>query len=156
MISSVKCVSLSCMSVVWQAGGSTGLLMDLAANEKAVHSDFFNGKNVFRIYTFAPGTISQSTETTWCAHKILRKPWLWLFKDFEDTVYIHLLYLYLYLTCMYTQTHKSMPDEINNILPLFAAVAWKPFVTETLLTWCISSISAMLHVPANEMTSYTI
>lgn len=27
-----------------QAGGSTGLLMDLAANEKAVHADFFNGK----------------------------------------------------------------------------------------------------------------
>uniref|UniRef100_A0A8C9RG12 COP9 signalosome complex subunit 9 n=1 Tax=Scleropages formosus TaxID=113540 RepID=A0A8C9RG12_SCLFO len=26
-----------------QAGGSTGLLMDLAANEKAVHPDFFNG-----------------------------------------------------------------------------------------------------------------
>ncbi|XP_007470027.1 PREDICTED: myeloma-overexpressed gene 2 protein homolog [Lipotes vexillifer] len=25
-----------------QAGGSTGLLMDLAANEKAVHADFFN------------------------------------------------------------------------------------------------------------------
>ncbi|KAM8849738.1 COP9 signalosome complex subunit 9 isoform 2-T2 [Spinachia spinachia] len=25
-----------------EAGGSTGLLMDLAANEKAVHSDFFN------------------------------------------------------------------------------------------------------------------
>lgn len=29
-----------------QAGGSTGLLMDLAANEKAVHADFFNGKDV--------------------------------------------------------------------------------------------------------------
>ncbi|EDL39999.1 mCG20113, isoform CRA_c [Mus musculus] len=27
-----------------EAGGSTGLLMDLAANEKAVHADFFNGK----------------------------------------------------------------------------------------------------------------
>uniref|UniRef100_A0A3P9K2G9 COP9 signalosome complex subunit 9 n=1 Tax=Oryzias latipes TaxID=8090 RepID=A0A3P9K2G9_ORYLA len=27
-----------------EAGGSSGLLMDLAANEKAVHSDFFNGK----------------------------------------------------------------------------------------------------------------
>uniref|UniRef100_A0A7N4NM54 COP9 signalosome complex subunit 9 n=1 Tax=Sarcophilus harrisii TaxID=9305 RepID=A0A7N4NM54_SARHA len=26
-----------------EAGGSTGLLMDLAANEKAVHADFFNG-----------------------------------------------------------------------------------------------------------------
>uniref|UniRef100_A0A8C9ZER1 COP9 signalosome complex subunit 9 n=1 Tax=Sander lucioperca TaxID=283035 RepID=A0A8C9ZER1_SANLU len=26
-----------------EAGGSSGLLMDLAANEKAVHSDFFNG-----------------------------------------------------------------------------------------------------------------
>ncbi|KAJ1089854.1 hypothetical protein NDU88_002998, partial [Pleurodeles waltl] len=26
-----------------EAGGSTGLLMDLAANEKAVHSDFYNG-----------------------------------------------------------------------------------------------------------------
>lgn len=26
-----------------QAGGSSGLLMDLAANEKDVHSDFFNG-----------------------------------------------------------------------------------------------------------------
>ncbi|XP_077866863.1 COP9 signalosome complex subunit 9-like isoform X1 [Saccoglossus kowalevskii] len=25
-------------------GGSAGLLMDLAANEKAVHGDFFNGK----------------------------------------------------------------------------------------------------------------
>lgn len=35
---------LNCMSCFWQAGGSTGLLMDLAANEKAVHSDFFNGK----------------------------------------------------------------------------------------------------------------
>lgn len=56
-------------------------------------------------------SLSQQT-TTWCAHKILRKPWLWSFKDFEDTVYIHLLYLYP-LTCMYTQTHKSMPDEIN-------------------------------------------
>lgn len=33
-----------CVCVLWQAGGSTGLLMDLAANEKAVHSDFFNGK----------------------------------------------------------------------------------------------------------------
>lgn len=31
-------------AVCWQAGGSTGLLMDLAANEKAVHSDFFNGE----------------------------------------------------------------------------------------------------------------
>uniref|UniRef100_A0A670JIR0 COP9 signalosome complex subunit 9 n=2 Tax=Episquamata TaxID=1329912 RepID=A0A670JIR0_PODMU len=27
-----------------EAGGSTGLLMDLAANEKAVHADFFNSK----------------------------------------------------------------------------------------------------------------
>ena len=27
-----------------QAGGSSALLMDLAANEKSVHSDFFNGK----------------------------------------------------------------------------------------------------------------
>ncbi|XP_035400923.1 COP9 signalosome complex subunit 9 isoform X1 [Cygnus atratus] len=27
-----------------EAGGSTGLLMDLAANEKAVHADFFNGE----------------------------------------------------------------------------------------------------------------
>ncbi|XP_015835192.1 uncharacterized protein LOC100302525 isoform X2 [Tribolium castaneum] len=25
-----------------EAGGSSGLLMDLAANEKAVHADFFN------------------------------------------------------------------------------------------------------------------
>lgn len=28
-----------------QAGGSGALLMDLAANEKAVHADFFNGEN---------------------------------------------------------------------------------------------------------------
>ncbi|XP_029472489.1 COP9 signalosome complex subunit 9 isoform X1 [Rhinatrema bivittatum] len=27
-----------------EAGGSTGLLMDLAANEKAVHADFFNAR----------------------------------------------------------------------------------------------------------------
>lgn len=31
--------------LILQAGGSTGLLMDLAANEKAVHADFFNGKS---------------------------------------------------------------------------------------------------------------
>lgn len=31
-----------------EAGGSTGLLMDLAANEKAVHADFFNdSENLF-------------------------------------------------------------------------------------------------------------
>lgn len=35
------------MFVFRQAGGSTGLLMDLAANEKAVHADFFNGKGSF-------------------------------------------------------------------------------------------------------------
>lgn len=34
----------NCVCFLRQAGGSTGLLMDLAANEKAVHSDFFNGK----------------------------------------------------------------------------------------------------------------
>uniref|UniRef100_A0A3B4XEB5 COP9 signalosome complex subunit 9 n=1 Tax=Seriola lalandi dorsalis TaxID=1841481 RepID=A0A3B4XEB5_SERLL len=33
-----------------QAGGSTGLLMDLAANEKAVHADFFNGKDFFHLF----------------------------------------------------------------------------------------------------------
>eukprot|EP00058_Branchiostoma_floridae_P007636 XP_002593124.1 hypothetical protein BRAFLDRAFT_209699 [Branchiostoma floridae] len=27
-----------------EAGGSGGLMMELAANEKAVHSDFFNGE----------------------------------------------------------------------------------------------------------------
>lgn len=27
-----------------QAGGPSNLLMDLAANEKAVHADFFNGE----------------------------------------------------------------------------------------------------------------
>lgn len=27
-----------------EAGGSTGLLMDLAANEKDVHADFYNGE----------------------------------------------------------------------------------------------------------------
>uniref|UniRef100_A0A672Q7G3 COP9 signalosome complex subunit 9 n=1 Tax=Sinocyclocheilus grahami TaxID=75366 RepID=A0A672Q7G3_SINGR len=32
-----------------EAGGSTGLLMDLAANEKAVHSDFFNDLFTFPV-----------------------------------------------------------------------------------------------------------
>ena len=45
----IEFVPLSCMFVLWQAGGSTGLLMDLAANEKAVHPDFFNGKQSFHI-----------------------------------------------------------------------------------------------------------
>lgn len=31
-------VPLSCMFAVWQAGGTTGLLMDLAANKEAVHA----------------------------------------------------------------------------------------------------------------------
>lgn len=47
-----------CAAVCWQAGGSSGLLMDLAANEKAVHADFFNGK------TQLPLRLS---ETTACA-----------------------------------------------------------------------------------------
>uniref|UniRef100_A0A7N4PRT4 COP9 signalosome complex subunit 9 n=1 Tax=Sarcophilus harrisii TaxID=9305 RepID=A0A7N4PRT4_SARHA len=41
-----------------EAGGSTGLLMDLAANEKAVHADFFNGKDadcgVTALFLMAP------------------------------------------------------------------------------------------------------
>ena len=32
------------MIPLFQAGGSSALLMDLAANEKSVHSDFFNGQ----------------------------------------------------------------------------------------------------------------
>lgn len=32
-----------------KAGGSTGLLMDLAANEKDVHADFFNGKQMLQL-----------------------------------------------------------------------------------------------------------
>uniref|UniRef100_A0A8C5HDI2 COP9 signalosome complex subunit 9 n=1 Tax=Gouania willdenowi TaxID=441366 RepID=A0A8C5HDI2_GOUWI len=35
-----------------EAGGSSGLLMDLAANEKAVHSDFFNGKTKILSFTW--------------------------------------------------------------------------------------------------------
>lgn len=31
-------------SITFQAGGSSALLMDLAANEKSVHADFYNGK----------------------------------------------------------------------------------------------------------------
>uniref|UniRef100_A0A8D0X274 COP9 signalosome complex subunit 9 n=1 Tax=Sus scrofa TaxID=9823 RepID=A0A8D0X274_PIG len=37
-----------------EAGGSTGLLMDLAANEKAVHADFFNGKDAGWAASFSP------------------------------------------------------------------------------------------------------
>ena len=41
------CLSAGPLGSLWaaaraEAGGSTGLLMDLAANEKAVHADFFN------------------------------------------------------------------------------------------------------------------
>lgn len=50
---------LTCMFLLWQAGGSTGLLMDLAANEKAVHSDFFNGKDYFTCLTAPSFTITQ-------------------------------------------------------------------------------------------------
>lgn len=32
------------ITVYLQAGGSSALLMDLAAQEKSVHADFFNGK----------------------------------------------------------------------------------------------------------------
>lgn len=31
-----------------QAGGSSGLLIDLTANEKAVHADFFNGNQFLK------------------------------------------------------------------------------------------------------------
>lgn len=41
------------MFVFLQAGGSTGLLMDLAANEKSVHADFFNGNDMFLFITYS-------------------------------------------------------------------------------------------------------
>lgn len=33
-----------CSPIISKAGGTSGLLMDLAANEKDVHADFYNGK----------------------------------------------------------------------------------------------------------------
>lgn len=36
--------------IIRQAGGPSNLLMDLAANEKAVHADFFNGMYPFSTY----------------------------------------------------------------------------------------------------------
>ncbi|KAL4635848.1 myeloma-overexpressed protein 2-like [Arapaima gigas] len=47
-----------------EAGGSTALLMDLAANEKAVHTDFCNGETyswppMARARTRAPGPVTQ-------------------------------------------------------------------------------------------------
>lgn len=36
--------------IFYQAGASSaGILMDLAANEKDVHSDFFNGKTIIKL-----------------------------------------------------------------------------------------------------------
>ena len=35
--------------LILQAGGSSALLMDLAANEKSVHGDFFNGKSTLTV-----------------------------------------------------------------------------------------------------------
>uniref|UniRef100_A0A3B4A4F7 COP9 signalosome complex subunit 9 n=1 Tax=Periophthalmus magnuspinnatus TaxID=409849 RepID=A0A3B4A4F7_9GOBI len=37
-----------------EAGGSTGLLMDLSANEKAVHADFFNGNSSSTLFMYSP------------------------------------------------------------------------------------------------------
>lgn len=45
----MSCPNLRCTKSfisLLQAGGTAGLLMDLAANEKAVHSDFFNGEKI--------------------------------------------------------------------------------------------------------------
>lgn len=35
------------IKLFFKAGGSNSLIMDLAANEKAVHADFFNGSKTF-------------------------------------------------------------------------------------------------------------
>lgn len=35
-----------------QPGSGSGLLMDLAANEKDVHADFFNGESILQNYEF--------------------------------------------------------------------------------------------------------
>uniref|UniRef100_A0AAQ4S4S3 COP9 signalosome complex subunit 9 n=1 Tax=Gasterosteus aculeatus aculeatus TaxID=481459 RepID=A0AAQ4S4S3_GASAC len=47
-----------------EAGGSTGLLMDLAANEKAVHSDFFNVKQCLYIHTTSHCLLFPKSKTT--------------------------------------------------------------------------------------------
>ena len=39
--------------IIVQAGGSSALLMDLAAQEKSVHADFFNGMSlILWIFTY--------------------------------------------------------------------------------------------------------
>lgn len=44
LVSSNFSTNMLCMFLfLLKAGGSSGLLMDLAANEKDVHADFFNG-----------------------------------------------------------------------------------------------------------------
>lgn len=45
----MKCVTC----FILQAGGSSALLMDLAANEKSVHADFFNGMLVHLLVVFS-------------------------------------------------------------------------------------------------------
>lgn len=47
-----------------KAGGSTGLLMDLAANEKDVHADFFNGMLIVHIF-FAVITMNHFVWPFW-------------------------------------------------------------------------------------------
>lgn len=65
------------MFVLWQAGGSTGLLMDLAANEKAVHADFFNGKGFFtyvqltKYYIHTQQTDAQNCSFRFCLHFVI-------------------------------------------------------------------------------------
>lgn len=53
---------------LFQAGGPSNLLMDLAANEKAVHADFFNGvyKNYIDwiFYVLNVNTYSLASTTT--------------------------------------------------------------------------------------------
>uniref|UniRef100_A0A8C2NJ10 COP9 signalosome complex subunit 9 n=1 Tax=Capra hircus TaxID=9925 RepID=A0A8C2NJ10_CAPHI len=48
------------------AGGSTGLLMDLAANEKAVHADFFNGEDTGGVFLLFP-----SDFLGWCSYRFI-------------------------------------------------------------------------------------
>ena len=51
------------LGILLQAGGSSGLLMDLAANEKSVHTDFFNRKSItFALFFFISQLYEDDTE----------------------------------------------------------------------------------------------
>lgn len=92
-----------------QAGGSSGLLMDLAANEKDVHADFFNSKSQCTTHSNCHCVIGANPIDVFFIHFSLRRSLRWGWRQ-----KCRLKYYDIKITPTINYHIANKTDQINN------------------------------------------